>query len=49
MGLRMHWTSTLSIVTGFEVCVFIFGSLLKAKGTYAVTLACVCACVCVCV
>ena len=30
------------------VSVLIFGSLLKAKGTYAVTLVCVCACVYVC-
>ena len=24
MDLRMHWTSILSFVTGFEVCVFSF-------------------------
>ena len=24
MDLRMHWTSILSFVTGFEVCVFCF-------------------------
>ena len=26
MDLRMHWTSILSFVTGFEVCVFSFFS-----------------------
>ena len=40
MGLRMHWTSTLSIVTGFEVCVlrvFFHPTVLdgELKGTWA--------------